>query len=72
MAAIGPTFRAICPATSVLHVFELVSEQGKTVGWCTKCRRVWPLSELSDRKEGDPIVPDAPHGGKAKHRRKSR
>jgi hypothetical protein len=67
----GQTFRAICPAASALHVFELVSEHGKTMGWCTKCRRVWPLSELSDHKEGDPVVPDAPRKRPAKQRRKT-
>ena len=66
----APTFRAICPATSALHVFELVSEQGKTVGWCTKCRKIWPLSELSDRKGDDAVTPDAPRGRSGKHRPK--
>ncbi len=65
----GQTFRAICPATSVLHVFELVSEAGRTAGWCTKCRQVWPLSELSDRKEGDPVTPDRPRRPKRRPRK---
>jgi hypothetical protein len=67
-----PTFRAICPAASTLHVFELVSEQGKTVGWCTKCRQTWPLSELSDRKDDEPADPKAPRGRSKKTRRKPR
>ena len=61
----GQTFRAICPATAVLHVFELVSERGRTVGWCTKCRKVWPLAELTDGKDGEP---DAPAKRKPKRR----
>lgn len=60
----GQTFRAICPAATVLHVFELVSENGRTVGWCTKCRRTWPLSELSDQAGDD--APPSPRGGKRK------
>ncbi|HXP96418.1 MAG TPA: hypothetical protein VN809_06875 [Telmatospirillum sp.] len=67
----GQTFRAICPAASTLHVFELVSEKGRTVGWCTKCRQTWPLSELSDRKDDDPAPSDAPRGRPKKRRRKT-
>ncbi len=53
----GQTFRAICPTASVLHVFELVSDNGRTAGWCTKCRQVWPLSQLSDGKADEPEAP---------------
>ena len=42
------TFRAICPNSKTLQRFELVSDHGKTVGWCPHCRTLWPLSELSD------------------------
>jgi len=42
------TFRAICPDTKELHVFQIISDKGKTVGWCTKCLRSHPLSELTD------------------------
>ncbi len=66
---VGHTFRAICPEGAALHVFELVSEKGRTVGWCTKCRKTWPLSELSDHREDDPVVPDRPGAPKkGKHR----
>ncbi|PKU22353.1 hypothetical protein [Telmatospirillum siberiense] len=69
----GQTFRAICPAASVLHVFELVSENGRTVGWCTKCRRTWPLSVLSDQagEDGPAPKPGAPRSaprGKSRKR----
>lgn len=54
------TFRAICPATKELHVFELVREGGKMVGWCTRCRTTWPLTQLTDGKTGeDTIAPPA-------------
>lgn len=65
----GQTFRAICPAAATLHVFELVSENGKTVGWCTQCRQTWPLAELSDGKDDAPPA-DAPRGRSKKRRRK--
>ncbi len=68
----GTTFRAICPATSALHVFEVVSEKGRTVGWCTKCRKTWPLSELSDRQgDDDAVTPEAPRRPSGKHRPKT-
>ncbi|HVI51840.1 MAG TPA: hypothetical protein VM661_11565 [Candidatus Sulfotelmatobacter sp.] len=51
--AMTQTFRAVCPDAKVLHVFRLVSEGGKTMGWCTKCRTLHPLSVLSDGKTGD-------------------
>lgn len=54
----GQTFRAICPAAGVQHVFELVSEKGRTMGWCTKCRQTWPLDGLTDGRTGEEIVPD--------------
>lgn len=47
------TFRAICPDTKVLHVFQIVSENGKTMGWCTKCRKLYPFGELTDGKTGE-------------------
>lgn len=49
----GTTFKAICPQTKDLQVFEIVSENGRTKGWCSRCRQTWPLAELSDG-QGDP------------------
>ena len=51
----GQTFKAICPEAKTLHTFELVSKDRKTVGWCTKCLRDWPLAELSDGQGDDPV-----------------
>jgi len=51
--ALTQTFRAICPDTKIQHVFRLVSDGGKTIGWCTKCLKSFPLTELSDGKTGD-------------------
>ncbi len=68
----GQTFRAICPATSVLHVFELVSERGRTMGWCTKCRQVWPLAELTDGKEGEAAETPGRRGGKPQPKKPAR
>ncbi|OIQ85589.1 hypothetical protein GALL_325630 [mine drainage metagenome] len=57
--AAGQTFRALCPEAKALHVFEVVSEQGKTVAWCTRCRKVFPLAGLSDGRGDDDIAPPA-------------
>lgn len=51
--AMTQTFRAICPDAKVPHVFRLVTEGGKTMAWCTKCRTVHPLEGLTDGKTGD-------------------
>ncbi|MBY0430217.1 MAG: hypothetical protein K2Q10_03395 [Rhodospirillales bacterium] len=53
------TFKAICPATKDLQVFEIVRDKGRMTGWCTRCRQVFPLSELTDGKR-DEAVKDAP------------
>lgn len=45
---ISQSFRAICPNTKTLQRFDVVSEKGKTMGWCPQCRQTFPLSELSD------------------------
>lgn len=45
---IQQTFKAICPNTKTLQRFEVVSENGKTLGWCQHCRQTFPLSDLSD------------------------
>jgi hypothetical protein len=50
------TFRALCPEAKLLHVFEIVSEQKRTVGWCTQCRKTWPLTELSDGETDEAAV----------------
>jgi|GEM_PF-3160695 len=44
------TFRAICPDAKALHVFQIVSDGGQTMGWCTKCRKSFAMAELSDGK----------------------
>lgn len=66
----GQTFRALCPAAGVRHVFELVSEGGHTKGWCTRCRQVWPLEALSDEQPDPAKTPQQPKRPSGKQKRK--